>query len=242
MNVNGRQCGGRCLVGERFVSARRLGAFAAFTLIELLVVVAIIAVLVAILLPALSSAREQARSVTCRSQLRQIGLAFYAYANDHRDYLPALNDLENDEEDFRWYTNLLVYGGDIVGEFDVPEWGDIAEHSQPWRCPSATAFWWCAGYGVVEDHVFRYGQCFKVEDFRRRSEIALLADARETYGSTWMAVTCPVCRNWDTPNTGQLAERHAGGSNLIYMDLHGGWMSRPEALGMLVLFGHEAGD
>ncbi|MFA9478953.1 type II secretion system protein [Phycisphaerales bacterium AB-hyl4] len=60
----------------------------AFTLIELLVVISIIAILIAILLPALSSARDSARTISCASNLRQIGLAFMMYRDDHDDYLP----------------------------------------------------------------------------------------------------------------------------------------------------------
>ncbi|NLX06597.1 MAG: DUF1559 domain-containing protein [Phycisphaerae bacterium] len=59
-----------------------------FTLIELLVVVAIIAVLVSMLLPALASAREGARRVTCGSNLRQLGTAFHHYVDDYSDWLP----------------------------------------------------------------------------------------------------------------------------------------------------------
>ena len=59
-----------------------------FTLIELLVVVSIIALLVSILLPALSKAKEQAKSVVCASQLRQFGLPIRYYAYDNSDFMP----------------------------------------------------------------------------------------------------------------------------------------------------------
>jgi prepilin-type N-terminal cleavage/methylation domain-containing protein/prepilin-type processing-associated H-X9-DG protein len=56
-----------------------------FTLIELLVVIAIIAVLMAILMPSLNRAREQGKRASCLSNLKQLQLAWIAYASDNDD-------------------------------------------------------------------------------------------------------------------------------------------------------------
>ena len=60
----------------------------AFTLIELLVVIAIIAVLMAVLMPSLRIAREQARSINCRSNVRTLTLAWLIYKDDNDAKLP----------------------------------------------------------------------------------------------------------------------------------------------------------
>jgi prepilin-type N-terminal cleavage/methylation domain-containing protein/prepilin-type processing-associated H-X9-DG protein len=59
-----------------------------FTLIELLVVIAVVAILAALLLPGLASAKERSKGTACLSNLRQIGIAIRAYAEDSSGNIP----------------------------------------------------------------------------------------------------------------------------------------------------------
>lgn len=67
---------------------RRIG----FTLVELLVVISIIALLMAILVPALGHSRRQARSIVCRSNIRQLVFGLNMYENDNEAFPHAVDE------------------------------------------------------------------------------------------------------------------------------------------------------
>lgn len=80
-----------------------------FTLIELLVVVSIITILAGMLLPALKSARDKTKQISCANNLKNWGQAKVQYTNDYDDW--CYNPKTSFSEGTGWRTALYPYLG-----------------------------------------------------------------------------------------------------------------------------------
>jgi len=202
--------------------ARRHG----FTLIELLVVIAIIAILAAILFPVFAQARDKARSTSCLSNCRQIGMAFVQYTQDYDEFLPLTSFpvVAN-----TWTSTVQPYIKNR-GIFRCP-----SDSSPFWNNPSSqrmSSYFlnaWMAGSNG-------YGNLAAIQ---APASVVYLAESAESttprdhfhpfYWGTPAEQTNAFMQNltWDAAKneTKELAlRRHQGGFNVTYVDGHSKWV------------------
>ncbi len=166
---------------------------AAFTLVELLVVIAIIAILAAILLPALSRAEGKARATQCVSNLRQWGLAFRQYADDHTDFLPrrgqGVQPLAQIDRPEDWFNALPTY-------FNLPPYQQLFAANQKLKAGSSSVFVCPVATDPGSNHFLPYGmnmnlcpwilpQATKFTEVAQPSQVVAMADAPGPYASTF---------------------------------------------------------
>ena len=137
----------------RTVRPRRRGRKPAFTLIELLVVIAIIAVLIMLLMPSLGRMREQARTVACLNNVRQISVGMTSYSVDFNGRLPMTRGWGPDQGGtyIGWVKYLVPYYFPNEVANQAMEEGYMTDPVHRvergiFFCPSKSI--WTRGYGV----------------------------------------------------------------------------------------------
>jgi len=147
---NGNLVLSHLIEGQMMTPSTKRVARKGFTLIELLVVIAIIAILIALLLPAVQQAREAARRIQCKNNLKQIGLALHNYLDVHSSFPPSfVSDISTgtDTKGGEWsvHARILPYVEQAalyntanleLSYEDVSNGGIASQRISAYLCPS----------------------------------------------------------------------------------------------------------